>query len=295
MAALLLLEGTGQSFWRSRETWLWHFLFALQPVLYVVSIAAVFRDVKRGNRSVWPSTYGARLAVVLCTALVGFMIVLPIVFDGTTQAVLPANHDAITLMPDSFLKWALLSVLGTAVSALHLSGLFAVHVQLIGLLPKDQGHGEEPGSQYLEEDVLRYLRLRTQLKRFLSILAGITCVVILQAGAWSNLLNKRSAAQQELVPASFVVAYGLYFTGLLACSYLPAHDTLTKVGEVLANRLVRHSLRARTTWKEWSDEQQAVRTYLGLQSSALQELQQGIAVLAPFIASISSLALVAGQ
>jgi hypothetical protein len=45
------------------------------------------------------------------------------------------------------------------------------------------------------------------------------------------------------------------------------------------------------TWKEWFDELQAVRAWLGLRDSALQELQQGLAVLAPLLASLSTLIL----
>jgi len=292
IAALFLLEGTGQAFWRTRDTWLWHLIFAFQPVLYVTSIAVVFKDFKAGNSSVWPGTCGARLAVVLCTALVVALIALPVVFTRATQSPLHVQLDAITQMPDSVMKWVVLVTLATAVSALHLCGLFGAHIQLIGWLPEYLGQDEEPGPQNLDEDVRRYLRLRSQLQRFLGILAGINCVVILNAGSWSSLLEARSHVRAELAPPSFIIAYGLYFTALLACCYLPAHNTLTKVGDLLANRLVRQSISARTTWKEWSDEQQAVRTYLGLQGSALQELQQSIAVLSPFIASISTLALV---
>jgi hypothetical protein len=48
------------------------------------------------------------------------------------------------------------------------------------------------------------------------------------------------------------------------------------------------------SWTDWSQEQQAIRTWLGLQSTALQDFQQGLSVLAPLLASLSALALGAG-
>lgn len=110
-------------------------------------------------------------------------------------------------------------------------------------------------------------------------------------GAFRNLLNAAATTQAEVIPAAAGMSFGIYFTGLLASLYLPASKTLADVGEALVNRLVRQSIGTHATWKQWSDEQQAVRTYLGLQGSALQELQQGLALLAPLLASISTLML----
>jgi hypothetical protein len=67
------------------------------------------------------------------------------------------------------------------------------------------------------------------------------------------------------------------------------------VGQALAERLVWQSLGVNPTWKHRLEEQQAISIQLGLQGSALQDLQQGLAVLAPFLASISSLTLDLGQ
>jgi hypothetical protein len=297
MASLLLLEGTGrqgESLWLSRGAWLWHIVFAFWPVLLVASLAAVFRDIKRGNRSVWPGTSGERLAVVFYMAIAVILGVLPLIFFRHTMSVLPTNLDVVTQMPGTSTKNFIMNIVGTSVVLLLCSGFISIHVQLIGWLSEYQIQGEEPGAQGLDQDVLRYLRLRSQLRRFLGLISVMVGTAIFHLGVLRNLLNQALPAQQELLPASFVMAYGLYLTGMLACLYLPAYKTLTEVGELLANRLVRSSIGARATWKAWSDEQQAIRAYLGLQGSALQELQQGIAVLSPFIASISALMLGAG-
>ena len=294
MATLLLLEGTERAFWGSREVWLWHFLFAFQPVLYVASIAASTKNLKPGEHSVWPDWNGGRLAALLCTGLAGVMGALPPVFMFATRSTLPANLDVITQLPDTAMKLLFLGALGTGVSALHCFNLFGAHIQLIDWLSEEPGTDVDADLRKREEDVLRYLRLRAQLKRSLGFITAIISVAILHAGAFNSLLNKASAAPAKPIPVSFVMAYGAYFTGLLACAYLPAYTTLTKVGEALAHRLVQQSISARVTWKDWFEELQAVRIYLGLQVSALQEFQQGFAVLTPFLASLSSLAIGAG-
>ncbi|WP_257451593.1 hypothetical protein [Archangium lipolyticum] len=228
--------------------------------------------------------------MAFCTAFVVIGGAIPPIFFQRTLSVLPANLDAITQMPDTAMKNFLMSTLGTAILLLRCVELFGVHVQLIGCLSKYRPRGEEP-VQCTEEEVLRYLRLRSQLRRSLGFIAAVISMALLHAGTFRALLNQALPAQPELLPASFLMAYGIYFTGGLACCYLPAHKTLTDVGEVLANQLVRSSLGSRATWKEWSEEQQAVRAYLGLQGSALQDLQQAIAVLTPLLASISALLL----
>lgn len=169
VATLLLLEGPsrqGDAFWRSRGAWLWHLLFALWPVLLVVSIAAVFRDIRRGNRSVWPDTYGERLAVVFYMAIGVILGALPPLFFHHTLSILPTNLDAITQISGTATKNFIMSMLALAVLFLHCSGFISVHVQLISWLSTAQPQGEEPGSERLNEDVLRYLRLRSQLRRF---------------------------------------------------------------------------------------------------------------------------------
>ncbi len=74
----------------------------------------------------------------------------------------------------------------------------------------------------------------------------------------------------------------------MASIYLPIRKTLVDVGESLSERLIQHSPGPRAPWKERSEAQQATHTYLRLQESALQELQQGLSVLAPLLAGISS-------
>lgn len=175
-----------------------------------------------------------------------------------------------------------------------LLSLFCVHVQLLGQLADLPAHGNQRAAGGIEEDVLRYLGARSRLSRILSLAAWHLGITLLAIGILRNLLNDAFPARPELFPARVVVGFGFYFTAYLAITYLPIRKTLAKVGEALADRLIQQTLGAHATWKERFQEQQVARTYLGLQESAFQEFQQGLSVLSPLLASLSTLALGAG-
>ena len=89
--------------------------------------------------------------------------------------------------------------------------------------------------------------------------------------------------------AALVMAYGAFFSALLALVFLPAARTLTTVGEALADQLLEESLGTRKRWGEWMGERQAIRAWLGLEDNAMKVLQDSIAMLAPLVGSLSAL------
>jgi hypothetical protein len=282
----------GESFWHSPRASLLHVLLAFLPVLYAVALVAFFEDFRSHRRLFGAGTSAERRAAVLCAALGGLLGMLPpLALFGTPLAVegAPLALDALTQMPGLRVKLSLAAILGTAASAPQLFNLFGAYVQLIGLLPELEGRVGHPGS--LDEDVLRYQGLQARLRHALGFAAAILGAALLVTGAFGNLLNEARPSGPPLLPASFVLAYGFYFSGLLALTYLPAQRTLTAVGEVLADRLVRKSLGEHTSWKARSEEHHAVRAYLGLRGPGLKELQDGIAVLTPLVAGLSSMLL----
>lgn len=169
--------------------------------------------------------------------------------------------------------------------------MVGLHIQFLDRLPKYQHLGELADAEGLDEDVRWYQRRQGQLRRLLHLVSTILGVSLLSVGALRNVINLAITPPAELLPIAPVMSYGLYYTGFLASIYIPTHRTLKEVGQSLAERLVWQSLGAHATWRQRLEEQQAISVQLGLRDSALQELQQGLAVLAPFLASISSLAL----
>jgi hypothetical protein len=297
MATSLLLVGTDLqsfAFWSSREVRLWHMLMAIWPTLFAGTLVAALNDIRR-KRFPWPGTRNERTAVVLCTVLASLMYLLPFASSYYLPgSVLPANAEVLTRLPDFRTKTIILNILGVVVLTLHTAGMFSVHAQLL-TRPRESSAGrEKPEAASLREEVLRYQYFRSRLERYLGFSATLTGISLLNVGALRDLLNEASPGPAELLPAGIVMAYGIYFTGMLAIIYLPAHRTLKELGQGLAERLVRQSLDVDADWKQSFEEQRTASTYLGLQGSALQELQQGLTVLAPLLASISALVLGSG-
>ncbi|MCY1078895.1 hypothetical protein [Archangium lansingense] len=282
------------SFLVSRQERLWHMLLTLQPAFWVAATLILWSEF-RSHRSLWPGTWRERMAVMFCTSVALVMIALPFVAQFITWRVAPSvDTTGLASMAEFRTKTLIMSIIGAAVGALHASSLFCVHVQLLGQLRESPPHGKQVEAGDLDEDVLRYQRFRSRLRRFLDLAAFNIGISILSVGILRNLLNEAFPARPELFPATAVLGYGFYFTALIASVYLPIRKTLADVGEALSDRLIRQTLGTRATWKERSQEQQAARTYLGLQESTFQELQQGLSVLSPLLASLSSLALGTG-
>jgi hypothetical protein len=278
----------------SNRTRLWHLLVALQPALWFASVLVVFNDF-RSHRQDWPVRRSARTAVVLCTLLAWVMNSFPFVVQLITQRwFLPVGVEALLQVPHLRARLLILGMLSAVVATLHTAGMLSVHVQLLAYPREPAARGGEPEAAVLDDEVLRYQRLRLRLARFLVFSAVTIGTTALSLGAFRNLLTEFAPSLAGLIEPSRIMSYGVYYTGLLASVYLPTRKTLTEVGEALAVRFVRQSPAAGTSWKDWSQEQEAVRIWLGLQSTALQDFQQGLSVLTPLLASLSSLALGAG-
>lgn len=293
-----LLLGTGElhaslAFWSSKAPRLWHLLLSFQPALWVTSVAVVWPEFSKARRSVWPSS-GSRLrpGLVLCTVLMVLVACIPLLIQTlTNQAMLPANAEQTLAMPGFRFKLVAIGVVGVLVAAVHAFGILCVHAQLIDWRRRSAPGETVCSPSRLEKDTRRFLQLRSQVRLFLGFAATIIGIATLSTGALREVVNEGALTSADRFPASLAMAYGLHFSALLAAVYLPAQFTLNSIGELLAERLVTQSLGKRARWKEWTDEQRAVRTYLGLEDNALDVLRDGIAMLAPLMASLSSLLL----
>jgi hypothetical protein len=230
------------------------------------------------------------MAVLFCTSVALVTYSLPFV----AQVLLWRENPALKALNTSSMsayntRMRILAIIGIAVATLQAMSLVSVYVQLLRLSPASAPRGKEPEAGDLDDAVPRYLRLRAQLRLFLGLAALNFGMSMLSLGISRNLLNEAFPSRPELFPAAPLVAYGVYFTGLIASGYVPMRKTLMDVGEALAEQLVRQSLGEHAPWKAQFEERQAARAYLGMQESAFQELQQGIAVLAPLLGGLSSL------
>jgi hypothetical protein len=270
---------------------LWHLLMALEPPLWLASLVFIANDFKHGPRA-WPDTRDERTALVICTVLAGALNAGPFVVESfTRQPVLSMQMEVLLQLPHLRTKLVLLGMSTALVATVHIAGMLSVHVQLLGRAWGAPSTREEPEAKRLQDDVLRYQQLRSRLERFLGLSAAIIGLGTLSIGAFRDLLGEVLPSPSNVLPGSHAMIYGVYFTGLLASVYLPARETLKKVGQTLAARFVSQSPGADTTWRDWHQEQQSLHAHLGLQSTLLQDFQQGFSVLAPLLASLSSLIL----
>ncbi|WP_375769059.1 hypothetical protein NR798_46570 [Archangium gephyra] len=299
VASLQILLGSqgfrSLHFLSARHAGLWHTLLAFQPTLWLAALLSVFGASKR-NGPVWPAARRERMALVFCATFVFAISMLPAVSQFLVRpSWLPGNEDELLKVPHLWEKLLVFNCIGSGVGALLGGAQLSVHVQLAGRPPRPLSEAAETAAESLEGEVRRYQQLRAQLKRCLGFAGAIISATLLTIGALRNLLIEAIPTQPDVLPATAVMGFGLYFTGCLAIIYLPASKALSEAGESLAARLVPPAPEAHTGWKQWSEEHQAVRTYLGLEGSALHELQQGLTLLSPFIASLSTLLLGTGR
>lgn len=276
--------------WDADRMRLWHLLMAIQPGLWLASVLVSFHE-WRSHRVDWLHSRGERPAVVLCTLLAWVLNSFPFLVQLLTQRwALPIGLEEALQLPHARAKLLVLGILSAAISTLHTGLMLRVHVQLLASLRASRGAA--PTAKELDAEVLRYQRLRAHMERSLLFSAVIIGAAALSLGAFRSLLQEFLPSQ--VFEPSRIMGYGIYYTGLLASFYMPARKTLTNVGEALASRFVTPFPTAGMPWKDWSQEQQSVRTWLGLQNSALQDFQQGLSVLAPLLASLSAMALGTG-
>ncbi|WP_257449725.1 hypothetical protein [Archangium lipolyticum] len=269
-----------------------HVLFAMSPTLWVASVLVVSKDWRHGL-TLWSGPWRQRLAAGLALLLAALLFLVPATLGVLSQRPMtPAmleRMETVFALQDFRTRFLIRSVLAGTVLMLHISGMFGVHRQLLRELEQLQSPREPPEAETLAEAIRRYQELRSGLERLLGFCAAAIGIAILISGALRSVLNEL-ASPQELMPAESVVAFGVIYTWMLAMIYLPIRKTLGDVGNALGESILQRSLGPHVTWKQWFEERQAIRTWLGLQGSALQELQQGLSVLTPLFASVSSLA-----
>ncbi|MFE8603391.1 hypothetical protein [Archangium violaceum] len=296
LASLFAMYGAdiqGLAYLHSRQANLWRMLTVIAPTAWVTTLVILFSDFER-NRSAWPRSRKGRMTLTLCILLGLPISVLPLVAQYVAWRESPLMAAAVSsVVPGSnpHLKMLITNMLGLTTATLVASGVIGVHTQLRERLPEFRQRTGPLNAGALDQDVRWYQQQEALLKQSLALCAITIGSSILSVGAMRNLLNQSISTPTEALPTAPVLGYGVYYTGLVASIYLPAHKSLKDVGNLLVEQLLQQSPGNPTTWKQRYEEQQAARAWLGLQGSAIQDLQQGLSVLTPLLASISSLIL----
>jgi hypothetical protein len=170
-------------------------------------------------------------------------------------------------------KVPLLNVLGFAALLPCLLGM-----RLIALA------GREQAAVGLNSAMLdRFAQLRDDLNWFLSSAAVIIGAATLANGAFRNALNALNP--KNLTPATEVLLYGGFCSGVLALFYLSSHEVFSRSGWALiraAEPVVEDSTSA---WAEAQARRSKLAEVMGVGTSSVRAFQDGAVLLTPLFGS----------
>jgi hypothetical protein len=150
-------------------------------------------------------------------------------------------------------------------------------------LPKPKGASKQAFSV---ENLSAYAALNEQLNGLLWFGGLVVSVGVLTTGTLRSAMIQGKYASNEAFPQALVLAYGLFFTLLLIVSYLPAYLIVHRAG----NRLIREYTTGEAPM-DWHEKRTKLKEALNLNGDFQETIKTAIAILAPLIASLVSLAL----
>jgi hypothetical protein len=279
LTLVLLPVGPGWSeFWTDPGTRLWHILVSVQVPLWAAALAWGWRPLfhhdspwaREKSVWLWPRIHALLFAIAACLPIYRS----PVAHILAERSKLPYHEG----------KLLAVTLMGVSVAALQEWGLLSAHGEASNELARLD---ETLSRQALTQVVARYLQLRSRVQGFVSWVGAIIGVATLATGCLRNSVDSPE------FPPEFVIVYGLYFTILLALVFLPALYSVQALGTELARRLSRPEPLPSESgdWKHWSEEQNALAGYLGLQQNPLQVMQSALSVLAPLVGSVSGVVL----
>src|SRR5713101_1471819 len=242
----------------------WVFLMATQAGV----LAVVFLPLAKAAKALEKHFIGGKLQMGVSAAAFALFFSLPsavprslFLSDGYWPL---AHHSA---------KVLVFAVAAFLTSLLAVVGMLLVRSATAGLFADE---GETDG------DLVRYLGLRDYAENFLLILGGMIGMATLSLGA----LRKAVLAvgySVEAFPAVLVLAYGAYFTFLVALIYLPVFAALRETGFRFLNQSYPFQSVTASTWIEQCGKRQTLEKVLRLEGTAEQSLRSGLAILAPLV------------
>lgn len=145
------------------------------------------------------------------------------------------------------------------------------------------------GESAPERDIQKYIELRSELHRYLTILSVLLSLFILAGAALRGAAIATGTVIEERYPPIYLLLLGAYYTCLVALVYFPAQQTLATAGYRLLEACFPLPALNTTTWSTAYSNRKELEELLELKVSFEQRLVTSIALLAPFISSIFSL------
>jgi hypothetical protein len=268
------------------ETVLWLVMASAQAALWLVLLypaVAVVRELRLDRdasvRGTWAGVALMRLIAV------GFVAVA-------------ASVHGVDELPHDAAKFVCFVALGFVTSACAVVGLWQVHRALQGLTSQGGDHGEERVMRLLvrydsraSNPIGGLLHLHELMHRALLVLGTALAGGILATGALRNALvawdnRDGSGSQDAAFPLEHLLAYGLFFSVLLALIYAPVYSRYLKVGNTVLDGYTKLPAPGEAEWSDTLDQRTKLRDFLHLDVSPTANFQAAVAILAPLTSSL---------
>jgi hypothetical protein len=174
-------------------------------------------------------------------------------------------------------KVAALNIFGFVVLAPCLLGM-----RLVGLAAENLLASQTPALD-------RFSEFRADLRWFLVTAGWIIGAATLATGALRNVIIGLNPSAK--IPASAILLYGGFCSGLLALFYLPSFEMFSRCGRRLIEIYVPLSANDAAAWLEAHEKKLKLAEALGVGTTGVQAFQEGAAIVAPLVASAVGLLL----
>lgn len=247
----------------------WAFLYSITFALYACLAYPLWRQIVQ-----FREYFDARNEAIITTVFVIALIFFPDIYGHLTS-----NLSAPPL-PYQWLKVIANITTGTiAIVVPIVLSLCFIYISIRRLEER----------RFIDLHVLqKYLHHRNLLSTLIFILGIYIGLGILSAAALRQLLLATGVRNQSDFPITVILLYGSYFTVLLAFFYIPIYIALLRFGHRLLNNFFPLPDPATNQWKQLYEKRKDFEDFLELKTSVGQNIQAGLAVLAPLLSSIIS-------
>jgi hypothetical protein len=230
-AATLLVGARGNSasrtFVDTPEFLVWGLLIAAQGALWAVGGAVFLSTESRLQRRCGKGGAGAWVATGAFAAVLLVVVAYPLIRRGPGYS--PLTHHSVRV--------TILGVFGGAVAT--------VGVHVMARIASAAGAAAGRGAP-LRERLERFLFLRGELHVVVLFLGGMVGAVTLGSGALRHALISKAGTSPEDFPPESVLAYGAYFSLLLAAAYTPAYRAVMELGRGVRDEVCGDGTRPRS-------------------------------------------------
>jgi hypothetical protein len=278
---------------------LWLLMLCAQATFWVLALAFVIVTVRRRWNELRDAQAlsSVRIAEIAVSALLLLALARVFSFSGQT-AFFGLVSTSFKHVPQggAWPLWRHTTKVPVLVVIALIVGLVAlVGIWLIGFAFERLGQTK----QTTAHDIERFLSLRTDLSALLAIVGTIIGLGTLATGALRQAVLaannepffKQHPGMKLEFAQEYVLAYGLFFTGLLAIAFAPSLLAMRAAGARLRDRAYPLPEPTDSSFGAVNDKRKALDELLQVNLSATATFKAGVAILAPLAGSVVTLLL----